>query len=409
MKSPIFLLCCTLAASATAQAQLSLQGELRTRAEYRHGFAALPAPDADAAFFISQRSRIKFGYKTSALSFGLSLQDVRVWGDEAQTKDEPSIGLHEAWADVELSDVLGVKLGRQELVYDDHRLLGNSDWNQQGRSHDALVLHYRNNGWNADMGGAFNQKAEALFGTRYSTANYKTLAYLWIGKQIDTSLKFSLIGITDGLQKTDSTTDIANRYTYGGNGEYSTAGFTIKATLYGQSGIDRSGKDIAAYFAAASLGYTFGNAGVAVGYELVSGTAASEREENHTFNTLYPTNHKFYGTLDYFPLPDTRNGGLQDIYATVQYDPAQQLKLRLDAHSFSLAADIANGGNVPDKALGTEIDFTATYAASPVVTLSGGYSQMFASETMEMLTGGSSSETANWMWLMLSIKPTFLP
>ena len=415
MKSRFLILCCcALAASATAHAQFTLSGELRARAEYRHGYSTLPAPDADAAFFISQRSRAKLGYKTDNLSFGLTLQDVRVWGDEEQTKDEPSIGLHEAWGDVAFSDELGVRLGRQELAYDDHRLLGNSDWNQQGRSHDALVLHYRNSGWSVDLGGAYNQKSEAIFGTKYSTTNYKTLGYLWMGKEFDNSLKFSLIGITDGLQKTDTADDVAYRYTYGGNGEYSASGFTVKATVYGQSGMDRSEKDIAAYFASASLGYRFDNVGIGVGYDLVSGTDASEQEQNNTFNTLYATNHKFYGTMDYFiVLPrDTKNAGLQDMYATVQYDPIQQLKLRLDIHSFSLAADLADPaapGQTLDKGLGTEIDFTATYTASNIITLSGGYSQMFATDSMEVIKGGSKDETANWLWVSLSVKPTFLP
>ncbi len=404
---------CALALCATtAHAQFSIQGELRTRAEYRHGYTTLPAPDADAAFFISQRSRVLFGYKTDNLSIGLTLQDVRVWGDEELTKDEPSIGLHEAWADIALSNALGVKLGRQELSYDDQRLLGSSDWTQQSRSHDALVLHLRSDGWKTDLGGAFNQKSAAVFGTQYTTTNYKVLTFLWLEKEVATNLKFSLMGIADGLQKTDSTSDVAFRYTYGGNGEYNIEGFTLKATLYGQSGSDRS-KDIAAYFASASVGYRHENMGVALGGDLASGTDASEKEKNQTFNTLYATNHKLYGTMDYFTsLPShTKNGGLIDLYATLLYEPTQQIKLRLDAHSFSLAADIANptsAGQTLDKALGTEIDLTATYIVNNIITVLAGYSQMFATESMEAIKGGSRDETANWIWMSVSIKPTFL-
>lgn len=415
MKPYVLFLSCTLALSATAvQAQFSISGELRTRAEYRHGYAALPAPDADAAFFVSQRSRALFGYKTDNLALGMTLQDVRVWGDEELTKDEPSIGLHEAWADISFSDVLGVKFGRQELAYDDQRVLGSSDWTAQGRSHDAAVLHFRSNGWKADLAGAFNQKSEALFDTKYITTNYKVLGFLWLNKEVSKEFKISLLGIGDGFQKTDSTTDVVFRYTYGFHAEYSgESGISAKATFYNQSGSERSGKDIAAYFAAGSLGYRYDNVGAILGCDLVSGTDATETQKNNTFSTLYGTNHRLYGTMDYFTaLPThTKGGGLVDLYAALLFDPVKQLKLRLDIHSFSLAADIANPaavGTTLDKGLGTEVDLTITYTVSPIITVLGGYSQMFATESMEVLKGGSKDETANWLWMSVSIKPTFL-
>lgn len=410
---PTLLCGCALLATATAaQAQFSLSGELRPRAEYRHGYSTLPAPDADAAVFISQRSRLRFGYTTDDLTVGLTLQDVRVWGDEEQLKDEPSLGLHEAWADIALTDAISLKIGRQELVYDDHRLLGNVDWVQQGRSHDAALLRFRDNGWKVDLGGAYNQKTEGVFGTTYVPSNYKALGYLWVSRELSSSVRVSLIGITDGTQRTDSTDDIDYRYTYGGNGDFRADGFTAAAAVYGQSGTDRSGRTIAAYLAALSAGYRFDNIAVGAGIDYLSGTDMSETEQFTTFNTLYATNHKFYGAMDYFiVLPrDTKNGGLQDLYLTLQYSPTASLTLRVDGHHFSLAADVADPaapGQALDKALGTEIDASAAYALTPVVSVQAGYSHMFATETMEAIKGGSKDETANWIWMMVSIKPTF--
>src|SRR5690606_27004302 len=118
---------------------------------------------------------------------------------------------------------------------------------------------------------------------------------------------------------------------------------------------------------ALSATYRFDNFSIGAAYELLSGTDRTETEKDRTFNTLYATNHKFYGTMDYFiALPrDTKNGGLQDIYATVQYEPVQHLKLRLDGHQFSLAEDITDPtapGQTLDRNLGVEIDFQAAYA-----------------------------------------------
>lgn len=399
-----------LASATTVSAQFTLKSELRSRLEYRHGYGALPVPNADAALFISQRSRLILGYTTNDVSLGVSLQDVRVWGDEGQLKDNPSIGLHEAWANINLVDSLGVKIGRQELVYDDHRLLGNVDWVQQGRSHDAAVLHYTNDGWQFHLGGAYNQNAEGRFGTLYNASNYKTLSYLWVGKKFS-SVQFSLIGINDGLQQNDTTTNIAYRYTYGGNGSFTADKFRIQATVYGQSGTDQTNKTIAAYMAAVAAFYSFDNLKVGVGLDMLSGTDATETKDNKTFNTLYATNHKFYGHMDHFinvPV-DTKNGGLQDIYATVEYQPDNKWKLYLAGHQFNLASDIANPtkpGTTMEKGLGMEIDFNASYALAKDVAVQAGYSHLIAKDSWVLLKGGNKDETANWAWIMVKVSPT---
>lgn len=399
-----------LLASTAASAQFSVKGELRARSEYRHGYGALPAPNADAAAFISQRSRLSLGYTTSDVTLGLSLQDVRVWGDEGQLQDNPSIGLHEAWADVALTDSLGLKIGRQELAYDDQRLLGSVDWAQQGRSHDAAVLHYTNDGWQFHLGGAYNQSGERRFGRLYNATNYKALSYLWVGKKFS-SVQFSLIGLTDGLQQTDTTTNIAYRYTYGGNGSFTTDKFRIQAAVYGQSGTDQTNKTIAAYMATVAAFYSFDNLRVGVGADMLSGTDATETKNNNTFNTLYATNHRLYGHMDYFVnIPvDTKGGGLQDVYATVEYQPANKWKMYLAGHHFSLASDIANPmqpGTTADKGLGVEIDFNVSYAMTKDVTFQAGYSHLIAQDTMVILKGGDKDETANWAWLMVKVSPT---
>jgi hypothetical protein len=67
------------------QAQISLTGQLRTRAEDRNGYGNLVTNDAQQASFISQRTRLIFGYKWDLLTIGTSLQDVRVFGADASS------------------------------------------------------------------------------------------------------------------------------------------------------------------------------------------------------------------------------------------------------------------------------------------------------------------------------------
>ena len=170
------------------KAQFTLQGQLRTRTEIRNGLGNLVPSDSKSAAFTSQRTRLNFGYKWDRVLFGASVQDVRVWGQDASsisTNDGNRLMLHEGWAEVTLAnkadtalkfkalDLLTVKIGRQELIYDDVRLIGNLDWLQQARRHDMVLLKAVHHGWQVDLGYAFGQNSDAfgVTGTAYVPAN----------------------------------------------------------------------------------------------------------------------------------------------------------------------------------------------------------------------------------------------
>ena len=168
--------------------QVSLNGQLRVRSEMRNGAGTLKPEGYKAAFFVSQRARLTFNYRSSRLIFQAALQDVRVWGQDASSissADGSRLGLHEGWAEIILAnkkdssikssdvDYFSLKIGRQELIYDDSRLLGNLDWLQQGRRHDVAMVKFLDNGWQVDLGAAFNQNTDAFNynGTYYTPAN----------------------------------------------------------------------------------------------------------------------------------------------------------------------------------------------------------------------------------------------
>ncbi|GAA4458330.1 hypothetical protein GCM10023189_30400 [Nibrella saemangeumensis] len=177
-----------LALSGPLRAQLSLTGQLRTRTELRDGLGNLAPKSSPAAAFTSQRTRLNFGYKWDRVNFNVAIQDVRVWGQDASTinsADGNRLMVHEAWAELVLANSadttlkfkpvqnLSFKIGRQELVYDDVRLLGNLDWLQQARRFDAALLKAQHHGWALDLGVGFNQNTDAFgtVGTYYTPAN----------------------------------------------------------------------------------------------------------------------------------------------------------------------------------------------------------------------------------------------
>ncbi len=406
----LLLLCLFLI--QTASAQLTLDAQLRPRSEWRDGYRYLPQGDNSSAFFISQRSRLGLTYLDNYIKLRLSAQDVRVWGDEVQMAVQPSLALHEAWAEVLLlKNNLSLRLGRQELVYNQHRLLGNVDWVQQARSHDAALLKLRLAGLEADLGGAFNQNKENMHGTLYTPANYKVLGFLWLQKKFTDKLSLSTLTITDGFQAEDGEKEVLYRYTYGFDLAYKPEKVQFQASLYGQSGKSQDRKSIEAYMGTLELSYHAKPLLISLGTEYLSG--GEEENQIHTFNTLYATNHKFYGYMDYFlNIPnDTRGGGLHDSYLKAFYQLNQESTLDLHYHLFALAANLspsetltANNG----KYLGSELDTSYGYRVSEFVKLSCGYSILAADKNMEALRGGKAAGLNSWGWLMINIHPSFI-
>lgn len=174
--------------SFIANAQLSLTGQIRTRTELRDGLGNLAPIGTRYSAFTSQRTRLVFGYKWNKVIFNTSVQDIRVWGQDAATisnADGNRLSVHEANAELILANVndttvkfkalqnLSLKIGRQELVYDDVRLLGNLDWLQQARRFDAAIFKAQHHGWALDFGGGFNQNTDGfgVNGTYYTAGN----------------------------------------------------------------------------------------------------------------------------------------------------------------------------------------------------------------------------------------------
>ncbi|MFB0909987.1 MAG: alginate export family protein, partial [Flavobacterium sp.] len=198
----------TLVNPNEVKAQLTLTGQVRPRTEFRDGQGTLQKKGEDAALFTSQRTRLNVGFAGYRFKVFTALQDVRVWGQDASsinrtsTEANNAILLHEAWGEIMLNDTiskiqnLSVKFGRQEISYDDQKVLGSLDWLQQGRRHDAVVFKFANKGWIFDLGAAFNQNKELNVGSLYNGiptvygagtngigTMYKSFQYAYLGRK----------------------------------------------------------------------------------------------------------------------------------------------------------------------------------------------------------------------------------
>lgn len=407
----------------SAFAQFSISGEFRPRTEYNHGLNKLAGPNQDAVIWTAQRTRLNFDFSNDLISSRISLQDVRTWGSTPQlAAADGFIALHEAWVQLKLQKHWKLKAGRQELVYDDQRMFGNVNWAQQARSHDILVLKYERQAFlKADLGVAYNQN-ETLKNP-YATAGYKAMQYLWLHKEFGKHLGISLLFLNNGKQMITVIDSITNSYstiysqTAGTRMTFKTPEkITINAALYYQTGIDAANQELSAYYAATDVTLALlaeNNLKFTAGFELLSGSdQKNPTPENNSFNPFYGTNHKFNGYMDYFYVGNhTGSVGLQDLYFKLGYKSGK-FTPGLDFHLFSAAAQVydASVSKEYNAALGNEIDLSIGYKLNDIVLFKFGYSQLFATESMEYLRSaksGSKDEINNWAFLMLSVKPSF--
>lgn len=429
-----------------AQAQLSFTGQVRTRTELRDGQGTPLQEGQPAAFFTSQRTRLNVGYSGYRTKFFLALQDVRVWGQDASTHHRTTqaalngLMLHEAWAELSLLDTnqtrlgkdLSLKLGRQELVYDDSRLLGNLDWLQQARRHDAALLKYGYRNFTAHLGLAYNQNREAKTGTLYDGVPtgyaagtngigtmYKSLQFLYLGQKLKSG-SLSFLVLKDDFNKylpdenglKVPTTGTWSRVTLGPYlrtqlGQH----FHLTASAYRQTGRDKDGAKLNAAAYALSTLYDFSpRLSVGPGVDYLSGQPRGT-SQNRRFDPLYGTPHKFWGQMDYFYVADGFGpGGLVNYYLSSVYKVNTKLTIHTDLHEFVSATPVTGRDQQPlSRGLGTELDVILNYGLTKTIGFQAGYCAFWTTPALaEVKQVPNARKTANWAYLMINIRPDFL-
>ena len=408
----ILLIAC-MAPLVNTFSQVKIDAELRPRFEYRHGFKTLFPDNADPAAFVSQRTRLNTYYQTKGYDFFLSLQDIKVWGDVPQlnASDNNGLAIHQAWARVDLNTELALKVGRQELIYDDSRIFGNVGWAQQARSHDVALLQFRKKTSKLDIGFAFNQDSESLTGTTLTIPKtYKAFQYVWFHKNWN-YFSSSFLFLNNGLQYIDAISSVDNetRYsqTLGTYLYYGKGTLNLTGSFYYQFGNDVANNNLSAYLFGLNANFIASeNTVLGFGIEIQSGNdnGTTSGGTNKAFTPFYGTNHKFNGFMDYFYVGNhTNNVGLKDIYVSSNFKLNRKSNLLLAFHNFSSQAELTGTNK---KQLGNELDIVYSYKLQKDIALKMGYSQMFSSEGMEILKGNSDNNTNNWGWVMLVIKPS---
>ena len=401
-----------IGANGIAQ-EFSSDVQLRPRYEYTNGFGTLLTPTTEHTSFIGNRTRITFTFNDAKLKIKLSLQHVHTWGDAATTSVTSKNGMlaFEAWAEYNVTEKWSAKLGRQPLSYDNQRVIGGLDWANQGRSFDAALIKFKGAKSQLDLGFALNADSEAKVApaTPYTTDVFKDMQYAWYHTNIK-NLGVSLLALNVGKEYLKTPTEVGLNYfqTFGTYGKYAGEKLGVDYSLYGQTG--KIGNNIvSAWEAALNVGYAFTPKFKATaGYEFLSGKdQGASSTMVKSFSPIFGTNHGFNGFMDYFYVGNHANSvGLNDLSLKLDF-PIKKVNVSVAPHFFSAPNKIISGGIEQDSYLGTEIDLTAVYKVYKDITLTAGYSQMFATDSMVALKGGTglNDTTNNWAYVMVNINP----
>lgn len=397
--------------SVTTAQEFIINAEIRPRFENRHGFKALINPEEEGASFISQRSRVSLDFHKEKLSLGISLQNIRVWGDVYTiATDDKAFAFHQAWANYQFLEKFSLKVGRQEILYDDSRIFGNVDWAQQARSFDVVIakFKFKKNGI-LDIGYSLNNDSEQLINSLYSNiADYKTFQYAWYHNNFQ-HVGISFLALNNGVEYLNSANQEALSYsqTIGGRVTFKKNKLAFDSAIYFQIGNLLSSSVNAHYFGGNIFYQISDRFNFGLGAEYLSGKDMNDASNKvKSFNPLYGTNHKFNGLMDYFFVGNHLNSvGLLDLTTTIAYSK-NKFSAKVTPHFFSSAAAIYEANTKQNDYLGTEIDLVLGYHISKEIFIDGGFSKIFGTHSLEILKGGDSNENNSWAWLMVTFKPT---
>ena len=124
--------------------------------------------------------RTRLGFKTGMwnnLTAFVEMEDVRPIGDDqfnsttngktdyALVADPEGTELNRAWIGYKLNEQASFKLGRQRIVRDKGRLIGNVGWRQNEQTFDSITGNWKNSDWS--VWGGWLARANRIFGDQH--------------------------------------------------------------------------------------------------------------------------------------------------------------------------------------------------------------------------------------------------
>lgn len=303
------------------------------------------------------RTRFAVTYKSEDVMTFVQLQDARIFGTETSTlKDGTADALDVHQAYFKLNHLfrmpLSAKVGRFEVVYGPQRLIGSVEWHNIGRSFDGVVFNYTTKFANVDF------------------FNYKQVEAGTIEDDDDFNVRgaYANLNFMKGHQTQAFAIQDNKRMTLGGYGKGEFGGVNYEVEFAIQNGNVSDDIKAGGMMYGFNAGYKISGMTLLAGIDYISGDDSKTGEVDEAFNTLYATNHKYYGFMDYFlNLPVHTGGlGLQDIHVKLS-------GFKFSGHTVNVAYHMFNADKSSDT-FGNELDITLVKKFADNVKFVGGYS-----------------------------------
>ena len=412
----------TLAPDSTSTNIFTLKGDFLFRGEYRDGGVAQEEGDKDYAAFLLSRIMLQLEYQHKWFSMRVTPRFSGIWGQS----NGGTFSLFEGWVQAKSNKGLFAKIGRQELSYDDERIIGSDDWTMMASSHDVIKLGYDGVCHQVHAIVGFNQNPQGSGGgTVYIDGYqpYKTVQVLWYHYQPRKyPLGLSALFMNVGMQsETQAGPNNCYQQLVGGFFSYHGNIFRTELSGYYQFGREEHNLPISAWMVSSKFNIIPNEHwNVVLGYDYLSGDKyfAVPAHGNlgmtrHTtirgFSPLFGSHHEFYGAMDFFYVSNYIGGftpGLQNAYAGLTYSPIEAVKLSATYHFMATGTDMSTHNlKMP---LGHELEVEASWKFASFGSLSAGYSYMNGTETMKRLRRAENDNHLHWVWLNLRFTPRFL-
>ncbi len=386
---------------------LKLSGEFRARLEGRTAFGYREGND-DA--YVLSRLRVNVDLKpTSWMQMLIQGQDSRVgWIDRSRVGPlfKDTFDLRQAYLYLRGGDSgpVGVRVGRQDLLFGGQRLVGPLDWTNTARSFDAARVELYTKNARFDLFLSSVVRIDPAHFDRHRDGENFHGAYGAVKSVIPGAIFEPYLFL-----KTNPRV-IGSRGR--GSLELYTAGYRIHRAA--QPGYDYSLEFARQWGAFASdavsawagyliAGYTVKSLPwlprLNAEYSYASGDKSPGDGRVQTFDNLYPTNHLFYGLADLVGWQNIKNPRVG-----VELKPHKKWKLALDHHWFWLAnrndhlynaglgiAVRSPRGGARHTDVGRELDLACWYNLSSQMILGAGYGHLAPGRFLKENSPGSST------------------
>lgn len=407
----------------------------------------------------------RVGYTSSIVSFLVEGRSSYSFNDERYNATAPGQNLPERDGPLDLYQAyvlfpkigdqpISVKIGRQELVYGDQRLVGHARWLNVPRTFDGIKGRYEKPEISVDLFCTSVVYARNNALNRSNDQDMFSGAYVTLPKLIPTDVVEVYLfarNVARGIVTDDwsavpaparfpAPQDLYNLgtrlkskpgssdpwdYTLEADYQFGSRTAVFPATTPAAA-LAAPRLDQSAYALIAQLGYTWPKGTpwsprLALYASIGSGDKSASDTKSGTFQNLFPSNHLLYGAMDLTGLQNSRD---LRISFTAKPHPKLTLDLELNLQSLDTANDFwYNAAGAPrnfvgaaagsgrgyrinpsyDTALGQEVDLIASWAVARGVQLEAAASKYFRGDYVKESLSAVGSRNASYVYAQVTV------